>query len=131
MSATVSSTMKVPAQSAAATSIPGIQSREGSVDIARSDPSPNPGPSTPLLASEEATESKKRMFRDFAKTEPDTLFTAKAMWKWSSSHVDELNFERGQIIHVVEVMNDDWYLGHLGESTAMGLFPANHVKKCE
>ncbi|KKK15525.1 hypothetical protein ARAM_003733 [Aspergillus rambellii] len=63
-----------------------------------------------------------------------TPFTVRAVFEYSSSHDDDLNFAIGQIITVTEVEDDDWYFGeYTDESGAKteGIFPKNFVEKYE
>ncbi|KAL3456604.1 hypothetical protein BJX64DRAFT_293940 [Aspergillus heterothallicus] len=61
-------------------------------------------------------------------------FTVKAVFEYSSSHEDDLNFAIGQIITVTAVEDDEWYFGEYADalgSKVEGIFPKNFVEKYE
>nr|POE87914.1 sh3 domain-containing protein c23a1.17 [Quercus suber] len=61
-------------------------------------------------------------------------FKVKAIYEYSSEHDDDLNFPVGQIINVIELEGDDWYVGqYVDESGGQreGMFPLNFVEKYE
>ncbi|KAM3914742.1 GRB2-related adapter protein 2 [Leptodactylus fuscus] len=49
----------------------------------------------------------------------------KALYDFKALEPDELSFQTNDIIEVVEVINDSWWLGKLGHKT--GLLPSNYV----
>ena len=50
---------------------------------------------------------------------------AKALYLYVGASSDELSFDRGDIITLLEKVDEQWYKGGIGKS--VGLFPANHV----
>ncbi|KAJ0421784.1 hypothetical protein BJY00DRAFT_104917 [Aspergillus carlsbadensis] len=61
-------------------------------------------------------------------------FTVKAVFEYSSSHEDDLNFAIGQIITVTAVEDDEWYFGEYADASGSkveGIFPKNFVEKYE
>ncbi|KAL2872446.1 SH3 domain protein [Aspergillus lucknowensis] len=61
-------------------------------------------------------------------------FTVKAVFEYSSSHEDDLNFGIGQIITVTAVEDDEWYFGEYADASGSkveGIFPRNFVEKYE
>ncbi|KAJ3167507.1 hypothetical protein HK101_011760 [Irineochytrium annulatum] len=68
---------------------------------------------------------------------------ARALWDYEAIEVlivcmiaslihfqdNELSFKAEDIIHVIELCNDDWYEGRIG--TAVGYFPANRVERLD
>ena len=52
--------------------------------------------------------------------------TAKALYFYVGANTDELSFDKGEIISLIERVNQEWYKGKIGKS--VGLFPANHVE---
>ncbi|KAK3697403.1 hypothetical protein LTR37_017465 [Vermiconidia calcicola] len=61
-------------------------------------------------------------------------FRVKAVFEYTSEHEDDLNFPIGQVITVVELEGEDWYVGEYTDVTGgkhEGLFPANFVEKYE
>src|SRR5947207_2008684 len=60
-----------------------------------------------------------------------TPFTAKALFEYTSSYEDDLNFSIGQIITVTKEEDAEWYFGeYMGESGIKeGIFPRNFVEK--
>ncbi|KAL2856586.1 hypothetical protein BJY01DRAFT_203055 [Aspergillus pseudoustus] len=60
-------------------------------------------------------------------------FTVKAVFEYSSSHEDDLNFGIGQIITVTAVEDDEWYFGEYADAAGskVGIFPKNFVEKYE
>ncbi|GAA5937888.1 SH3 domain-containing protein [Sporobolomyces koalae] len=53
----------------------------------------------------------------------------KAIWAYQKSQPDDLSFQPGDIIEIVEEVNADWWKGSLNGQT--GLFPANHVERIQ
>ena len=51
---------------------------------------------------------------------------AKARYMFVGSKSEELSFDKGEIISLIERINRDWYKGKIGNS--IGLFPSNHVE---
>lgn len=51
---------------------------------------------------------------------------AKARYMFVGSKSEELSFDKGEIISLIERINRDWYKGQIGNS--IGLFPSNHVE---
>ena len=51
---------------------------------------------------------------------------AKALYFYVGANTDELSFDKGETIALVERVNQEWYKGKIGKS--VGLFPANHVE---
>ncbi|XP_069824984.1 GRB2-related adapter protein 2 isoform X1 [Dendropsophus ebraccatus] len=49
----------------------------------------------------------------------------KALYDFKALESDELSFQANDVIEVMEVTNDSWWLGKLGHKT--GLFPSNYV----
>ena len=48
-----------------------------------------------------------------------------AMYKYQKQNPDELSFEKGCVINVIEKLDSDWWTGELNGQT--GLFPSNYV----
>ncbi|GAA6024198.1 hypothetical protein JCM11491_001281 [Sporobolomyces phaffii] len=51
----------------------------------------------------------------------------KAVWNYTKSQPDDLGFQQGDVIDIVEEVNNDWWKGRLHGQT--GLFPSNHVER--
>jgi myosin tail region-interacting protein MTI1 len=54
----------------------------------------------------------------------------KAKWPYNSGHKDDLSFNAGQVIAVVEEVDDEWYSGEYTDSQGhvyRGIFPRNFV----
>lgn len=65
---------------------------------------------------------------------PDTTQRAKALWDYSGSEADDLQFRQGDIIIIDEEVNEQWYRGrvqppHGAPNEKGGLFPSNYVEK--
>ncbi|GAA5912916.1 uncharacterized protein JCM6883_006253 [Sporobolomyces salmoneus] len=58
-----------------------------------------------------------------------TMGQARALWAYNKSQPDDLGFQQGDIIDIVELVNDDWWKGTLNGQT--GLFPSNHVERIQ
>ena len=50
----------------------------------------------------------------------------KAIYPYTGSQDDELSFEAGDVINIVNQDKDDWWSGELNGKT--GVFPANYVE---
>lgn len=61
--------------------------------------------------------------------EDDDTFEVKAIYSFKSTEDGELTFKKGATITVTEVIDDNWYYGHLG--AAQGIFPTSYVEKIE
>ncbi|GAB0137561.1 hypothetical protein EsDP_00005821 [Epichloe bromicola] len=62
------------------------------------------------------------------------LLRVKALYEYASPHEDDLNFDVGQIITVIEADDDDWYTGEYTDDYGVkkeGIFPRNFVEKFE
>ena len=55
----------------------------------------------------------------------DAMPCAKALYFYVGTTSDELSFDKGEVITLIEKVNKEWYKGEIGKS--VGLFPANHV----
>ena len=53
---------------------------------------------------------------------------AVAVWDHVTIDTDELEFEAGDSIEVLEMADRDWWRGRLPASTSSGWFPATFVK---
>jgi hypothetical protein len=64
---------------------------------------------------------------------PYTLFTVRAFCDYSYSYGGGPGFSKGQIIHVTDDTDKNWYVGHIeGESaSAPGYFPKVYFELCE
>ncbi|KAI9092694.1 hypothetical protein DFS34DRAFT_285915 [Phlyctochytrium arcticum] len=51
---------------------------------------------------------------------------ARALWDYHAIEGNELSFKAGAIISIIELCNDDWYEGQVGDKC--GFFPANRVE---
>ncbi|XP_040263984.1 GRB2-related adapter protein 2 isoform X1 [Bufo bufo] len=60
-----------------------------------------------------------------AVSQPRRIRLVKALYDFKALEPDELSFQANDIIEVMEVSNDSWWLGKLGHKT--GLFPSNYV----
>lgn len=61
-------------------------------------------------------------------------FKVKAVYEYKSEEPDDLNFENGQIITVIEEDDADWYTGEYQDASGQrreGIFPRNFVEKYE
>lgn len=61
-------------------------------------------------------------------------FKVKSVYEYTSEHDDDLTFPIGQVITVVELEGDDWYVGEYTDASGAkreGLFPTNFVEKFE
>ena len=47
------------------------------------------------------------------------------MYTYQKQNPDELDFNKGSIINVINKIDDDWWMGELNGVT--GLFPSNYV----
>ncbi|KLO08783.1 SH3-domain-containing protein [Schizopora paradoxa] len=52
---------------------------------------------------------------------------ARAVWAYNGGDADDLSFEVGDVIEIVEETNADWWTGKI--NGRQGLFPTNHVEK--
>jgi len=64
---------------------------------------------------------------------PGVLYQVKAAYKYQAEDVDELNFEVGEIIQVIEYddpeeKEDGWLCGMKESTGQKGLFPANFTR---
>jgi hypothetical protein len=61
-----------------------------------------------------------------------TLFQVRAIHTFVSTDENDLNFEKGQIIDVVDDQHSGWHRGFINgiEPKLVGLFPTNYVEKC-
>ncbi|KAI8966926.1 hypothetical protein BDF20DRAFT_349866 [Mycotypha africana] len=58
----------------------------------------------------------------------ESLATAEALYNYQGEDpATDLSFNQGDVIEVIEYVNDDWWKGRLHGKT--GIFPQNHVKK--
>jgi len=48
-----------------------------------------------------------------------------ALYKYQKQNQDELSFEKGCVINVINKLDSDWWTGELNGQT--GLFPSNYV----
>jgi len=48
-----------------------------------------------------------------------------ALYKYQKQNPDELSFEKGCVINVINKLDSDWWTGELNGQT--GLFPSNYV----
>jgi len=65
--------------------------------------------------------------------DPGVLYQVKASYKYQAEDVDELNFEVGEVIDVVEYddpeeQEDGWLMGIKKETGQKGMFPANFTR---
>lgn len=61
-------------------------------------------------------------------------FKVKSVYEYTSEHDDDLHFPIGQVINVVELEGDDWYVGQYMDASGVkqeGMFPANFVEAYE
>ncbi|ODV91039.1 hypothetical protein CANCADRAFT_17237, partial [Tortispora caseinolytica NRRL Y-17796] len=56
---------------------------------------------------------------------PMALFKVRALFPYESDHDEDLHFEKGAIIEVTAIEDEDWYQGSIGDRS--GLFPRNFV----
>ncbi|XP_059151220.1 myc box-dependent-interacting protein 1-like [Physella acuta] len=64
----------------------------------------------------------------------NTLYTVQATHKYTGEDVDELNFEAGEIIYVIEFENPDeqddgWQMGIKQSDGSKGVFPENFTRR--
>lgn len=64
---------------------------------------------------------------------PGVLYMVEATYKYDAEDTDELNFEAGEIIHVVEYDDPDeqeegWRMGIMTSTNQKGLFPTNFTR---
>merc|ERR1712038_562275 len=64
---------------------------------------------------------------------PGVLYKVKASYKYQAEDVDELNFEVGEIVHVVAYEDPDeqeegWLMGIKESNGQKGMFPANFTR---
>ncbi|RIA84799.1 kinase-like domain-containing protein [Glomus cerebriforme] len=62
-------------------------------------------------------------------TKKITLEIVEALWDYMSHDVGDLNFNKGDIIEVVEYTNLDWWRGRSQGTSIIGIFPASYTKK--
>lgn len=67
---------------------------------------------------------------------PDALYKAVATHSYTAEDEDELAFEKGAIIHVIqfedpEEQDEGWLMGILDDSGLKGVFPENFTKRLE
>jgi len=48
-----------------------------------------------------------------------------ALYKYAKQNPDELDFDKGSVINVINKVDADWWTGELNGTT--GLFPSNYV----
>jgi len=65
--------------------------------------------------------------------DPGVLYQVKASYKYQAEDVDELNFEVGEVIDVVEYddpeeQEDGWLMGIKKSTGQKGMFPANFTR---
>jgi len=51
-----------------------------------------------------------------------------AQYNYSPRHADELEMNKGDIIHLVDVCDDGWFLGTSQRTGQFGTFPGNYVR---
>jgi len=61
------------------------------------------------------------------------LYQVKASYRYQAEDVDELNFDVGEVINVVEYedpedQEDGWLMGYKEGTGQKGMFPANFTK---
>ncbi|KAG0353521.1 hypothetical protein BG005_007195 [Podila minutissima] len=54
------------------------------------------------------------------------IVRAKTMYDFAGLDIGDLSFKAGDIINVIEYMNDDWWRGSLGKN--YGIFPSSYVR---
>ncbi|CAR21454.1 Bbc1p [Lachancea thermotolerans CBS 6340] len=63
--------------------------------------------------------------------EPEPPFTVIAQFPYTSEHDDDLNFEKGSLITVQSIEDDEWYFGEYQDESGTykeGIFPRSFVK---
>lgn len=61
-------------------------------------------------------------------------FKVKALYEYTSNHEDDLPFQPGQIVTVIDEEDADWYVGEYVDDSGVkleGIFPRNFVEKYE
>ncbi|KAJ3088530.1 spermatogenesis-associated protein 13, partial [Quaeritorhiza haematococci] len=79
---------------------------------------------TPATANETAVEEGHA--EDAARYRQGPVAVARALWDYEAVEDNELSFNAGQIINILELCNDDWYEGQIDD--VVGYFPANRVQ---
>lgn len=57
---------------------------------------------------------------------PVNIHFDRALWDYEAQEDNEISFLAGDVFAVVEMQNDDWWEGVIGEQR--GYFPANRVE---
>lgn len=58
-------------------------------------------------------------------------FTVVATFAYQSEYEDDLNFDKGQVITVTNVEDEEWYYGEYEDGSKSGIFPKSFVTKKE
>ncbi|KAJ3118528.1 spermatogenesis-associated protein 13 [Phlyctochytrium bullatum] len=61
-----------------------------------------------------------------AKAEEGSGMFARALWDYDAIEDNEISFKAGEVITIIELCNEDWYEGRIGN--VAGYFPANRVE---
>lgn len=64
-----------------------------------------------------------------APSKPAFLFQVKAMHSYEAADDDEVSFNTGDIIQVLKVVDEDWYIGRVERTGKRGQVPINHTAK--
>jgi hypothetical protein len=57
------------------------------------------------------------------------VIRARALWDYSGTEADDLQFNQGQTIIIDDEVNDQWCRGRVEGEGRTGLFPSNYVEK--
>jgi len=52
----------------------------------------------------------------------------RALYDYKPRHADELQLSKDDIIHLVQVCDDGWFLGTSERTKQFGTFPGNYVR---
>ena len=51
-----------------------------------------------------------------------------ALYNYNPRHADELQLNKGDVIYLVDVCDDGWFLGTSARTGQFGTFPGNYVR---
>jgi len=120
-----------PAQPQDDSSEKGSPSNEEAVPLT----APQTEGAQPQLSQQPSQQSSQQQQQEVATTEiPGMLYKVRAAYKYIAEDDDELSFEKGEIISVIEFedpeeQDEGWLLGILELSGIKGVFPANFTKR--
>lgn len=109
------------------------EENENKVEVQASDKSEPTDASAPVHSQEVPSEALEDGATSTSELPPGVLYRVKATYKYVAEDSDELSFESGEIINVVEFddpeeQEEGWLMGYKDDDPKKGLFPANFTR---